>query len=40
MLGATLAAVQVPWPEIGFDVDHTEDLELANRFLRERLAQL
>ncbi|MFO8081248.1 MAG: nucleotidyltransferase family protein [Armatimonadota bacterium] len=40
MLGATLAAVQVPWPEIGFDVDHMEDLELASHFLRERPAQL
>jgi CTP:molybdopterin cytidylyltransferase MocA len=40
MLGATLAAVPVPWPEIGFDVDHAEDLELASRFLRERPAQI
>jgi hypothetical protein len=39
MLGTTLAAVPVEWPEIGFDVDHQEDLELASRFLRERLAQ-
>ncbi len=36
MLGTTLAAVPVRWPEIGFDVDHAEDLELAERFLRER----
>lgn len=36
MLGTTLAAVPVPWPEIGFDVDHAEDLELAGRLLRER----
>lgn len=36
MLGTKLAAVPVRWPEIGFDVDHAEDLELAGRFLRER----
>ena len=39
LVGTTVAAVPVPWPEIGFDVDHAEDLELASRFLRERLAQ-
>lgn len=39
LVGTTVTAVPVPWPEIGFDVDHMEDLELASRFLRERLAQ-
>lgn len=39
LVGTTVAAVPVPWPEIGFDVDHEEDLELAGRFLRERLVQ-
>lgn len=39
LVGTTVAAVSVPWAEIGFDVDHAEDLELAGRFLRERLAQ-
>jgi GTP:adenosylcobinamide-phosphate guanylyltransferase len=39
LVGTTVAAVPVPWPEIGFDVDHTEDLELASRFLRERSAR-
>ena len=39
LVGTTVAAVPVQWPEIGFDVDHAEDLELAGRYLRERLAQ-
>ncbi len=40
MLGTKLAAVPVQWPEIGFDVDHPEDLELAGRFLTKRSAAL
>lgn len=40
MLGTKLAAVPVQWPEIGFDVDHPEDLELANCFLMKRSATL
>ncbi len=36
LVGTTVAAVPVPWPEIGFDVDHRGDLELAGRYLRER----
>lgn len=39
LVGSTVAAVPVPWPEIGFDVDHAEDLELARRYLRERLVE-
>lgn len=38
LVGTTVLAVPVPWPEIGFDVDHEEDLALASRFLRERRA--
>lgn len=36
MLDARLAAVPVGWPEIGFDVDDVDDLELARRFVRKR----
>ena len=36
IIGAGVSAVSVPWPEIGFDVDDAEDLELAYRFLEER----
>lgn len=36
MLGAQLRAVPVQWPEIGFDVDDPDDLDLALSFLRER----
>lgn len=40
MLGTKLMAVPVRWPEIGFDIDHAEDLELAGRFLADRSAAL
>jgi GTP:adenosylcobinamide-phosphate guanylyltransferase len=33
-----VSAVPVQWPEIGFDVDHAEDLELAERFIAEHMA--
>lgn len=38
IIGAPVSAVPVPWPEIGFDVDDAEDLELARCFLGEQMA--
>jgi len=37
MLGTELRAVPTSWPEIAFDVDTADDLELARHYLRRRL---
>ncbi len=37
MLGVVARAVPAPWPEIAFDIDDADDLELARHCLRRRL---
>jgi len=39
MLGTVVRAVPTPWPEIAFDVDDADDLELARHYLRRRLGE-
>ncbi len=39
MLGTVVRAVPVPWPEIAFDADDPDDLELVRTYRRRRLEE-